>query len=51
MICTEKANRKCSYSFGCDIGCQVADESECADFIVAVEKESWKEDGHDESTC
>lgn len=44
MICTEKVHKKCRYSFDCEVGCQVADESECADFIVAVEKESWKED-------
>lgn len=51
MICTEKAHRKCRYSFGCDVGCQVADDSDCADFIMEVEMESWKEDEqHNEST-
>ena len=48
MICTEKVHRKCRYSFGCDIGCHVADDSDCADFIMAVETERWKEDGQHE---
>lgn len=44
MICTEKAHKKCHYSFGCVVGCLVADDSDCADFIMDVKKESWKED-------
>lgn len=48
MICTEKVHRKCRYSFDCVVGCQVADDSDCADFIMAVGKESWKEDGQHE---
>lgn len=36
MICTKDAHRKCPFSSMCDVGDLVADDSECADFIMKV---------------
>lgn len=36
MRCTKEAFEKCPFNIMCDVGCEVADDSECADFILAV---------------
>lgn len=36
MICTVEAHRKCPFNIMCDVGDLVADDSECADFIMKV---------------
>ncbi len=36
MRCTKEAQRECPYSRLCGPDCEVADDSECADFIMEV---------------
>lgn len=36
MVCTKEAFEKCPFNIMCDVGCKVADDSDCADFITAV---------------
>ena len=44
MLCTRKIKRECKYSRVCGMeDCEVADDSECADFIMEVTNrlENW----------
>lgn len=44
LICTRKVKRECKYSRMCGLeDCEVADDSECADFIMEVlnRLEAW----------
>lgn len=36
MRCTKEVQRECKYSRYCGPDCEVADDSECAEFIVSV---------------
>lgn len=36
MRCTNEVQRECKYSYMCGPDCEVADDSECADFIMSV---------------
>ena len=36
MLCTKEVQRECPYSRLCGPDCEVADDSECADFIMEV---------------
>lgn len=36
MKCTKEAQRECKYGYICGPDCEVADDSECADFILSV---------------
>lgn len=39
MLCTRKIKRECKYARICGMeDCEVADDSECADFICEIEK-------------
>ena len=36
MLCTKEVQRECPYSRLCGVECEVADDSECAEFIMSV---------------
>lgn len=36
MLCTKEVQRECPYSRLCGVECEVADDSECAEFIMEV---------------
>ena len=45
MICTKDVHNKCPFNSMCDVGCTVADNSECADYIMEVTLAKLKDQG------
>lgn len=48
MKCTIEAQRECPYSYMCGMDCEVADNSECAEFIMSVVMRSVNEEEENE---